>query len=101
MRRAIEFCKWKANWWAERQTARETGVPHLDEGIKSYALEQANIEQQRMVAWAAQWGAIWLRAATVLANHLGEEEGAAELDTLHVEIEDDDDMLAMLDTAHL
>lgn len=92
MRREIEFCRWKASWWAHKKTLRKSGIPHLDEGINSYASEQAEAELQRMVAWSTHWAAIRPHAAKILENCLGDEDDTA-IGTIHIEIEDDDDIL--------
>jgi len=90
MRRAIQFCTWKVNWW-ETQAHRRTTIPsHLDEGISAYATEHADIERHRLISWSNSWWAIRQRANLVLERHLKGQEDMIDVTVLEVEIEGDD-----------
>ncbi|KAF8867585.1 hypothetical protein BD779DRAFT_1413196, partial [Infundibulicybe gibba] len=43
MRCTLTYCWWKACWWATQGEQRCTGNAYLDEGLKAYATQQANI----------------------------------------------------------
>ncbi|KAF8873403.1 hypothetical protein BD779DRAFT_1392011, partial [Infundibulicybe gibba] len=65
MRRALEFCWWKARWWTAQCDRRHTGDSCMDEGLKAYAMQQAEIERRRGLWWEQQWNAIRVRARIV------------------------------------
>lgn len=94
MRRAIQFCAWKGNWW-EKQAHRRTSISsHLAEGIAAYAAENATAERHRLISWSNSWAAIRQRAALVLETHLKDKEDETDLavqPVLEVEIEGEDD----------
>jgi len=52
MRRFVEFLNSKAQWWTERQALRKPKDCALQEGLASYAVEQAQI--QRDICSASQ-----------------------------------------------
>lgn len=90
MRRVLDFCTWKANWWMERVNGREGVSEPLAEGLRAYALEQATRER----AWATSWGAMWspirARAGLVLRDHVVNVMEEV-LVPLLVELEEEDD----------
>lgn len=91
MRRSLQFCGWKANWWKVHAERRLSLPAHLHEGILAYALQHASAEQQRLISWSIQWAAIRERAAVVLGAHLvGREDQIIVLD-LDIELEDDEE----------
>ena len=91
MRRAIQFCAWKVNWW-EKQTHRQTSMPsHLAEGITAYATEHATTERLRLTSWSNSWLTIRQQAKLVLEAHLKGQEDTTVISVLEVEIEGDDD----------
>ncbi|KAF8221285.1 hypothetical protein L208DRAFT_1101868, partial [Tricholoma matsutake] len=68
MRRAIQFCAWKSNWW-EEQAGRQTLIfAHLAEGIAAYVAENATAEHCRLVSWLSHWEAVRQRSRLVLQN---------------------------------
>ncbi|KAG6805596.1 hypothetical protein H0H92_014788 [Tricholoma furcatifolium] len=69
MRRVLEYCRWRADWW-ERQECRRTASPLLQEGLIAYVTEQANIERSRASAWQAQWEDLRARAQETLRDEL-------------------------------
>ncbi|KAJ7169308.1 hypothetical protein C8R43DRAFT_876185 [Mycena crocata] len=70
MRRSIEFCKWKADWWYQRRRPRKEVSPELAEGIRAYALEQEARERAWALKWADQWDAVRTRARAALNDEL-------------------------------
>jgi hypothetical protein len=67
MRRALQFCWWRVQWWVKRGdiAAQQTG--HLSEGVRAYAIERSNTEKRRAIRWASKWSAVRERAREVLA----------------------------------
>ena len=94
MRRSLQFCAWKAEWW-DAQALRRTNVqPHLHEGLVAYAAKTAAAERHRLASWSIAWVAVRERAALILEKHLKDHEddnGGVAMLTLEVEIEPDDD----------
>lgn len=92
MRRSIEFCWWKAKWWVEQgDQHHHQATPHLLEGLKAYASQQANAERQRAVKWERQWHAIRARAQVVVNGQLDSIPDQAPISELIVELEETDD----------
>ena len=107
MRRSIEFCRWSASWWEGQASLRaRTTLPHVAEGIATYAFEQAHDERQREQKWAAKWTLIRQRAALILdkflSDHGDEDDGHEDKGdghkekgdghaTLHITVDDYDD----------
>lgn len=91
MRRALQFCVWKVNWW-ETQAQRRTSIPsHLTEGIAAYATEHADTERRRLTSWSESWLPIRQRSKLVLERYLKGQEDIIDVAVLEVEIEGDDD----------
>ena len=55
MRRVSVFLEWKSNWWLQRQELRKGLSRDLDEGMRAFAMGQADL-QQRL---AAHFREIW------------------------------------------
>jgi len=91
MRRAIQFCAWKVNWWDKQAHLQDSVPPHLAEGIAAYATEQAGTECHRITSWSHSWFAIRQQAKLVLEMHLKDQEDMVDVAVLEVEIEGDDD----------
>jgi hypothetical protein len=87
MRRALEFCSWKVKWWEQQAHRRSTVHPHIQEGLIAYATENAAAERRRLMSWSNAWAAVRQRAAQVLEKHLKNQEDAAGLTMLEVEVE--------------
>ncbi|KAK7025298.1 hypothetical protein VNI00_016080 [Paramarasmius palmivorus] len=66
MRRAIEYCRWKGDWWLKQIGNRQGVAPWIEEGLRSYALEQASTEMRRMVEWTQRLKPIRDRAVGLL-----------------------------------
>lgn len=70
MRRSIEYCKWKANWWRSQVGARPTMAWNdqgLDEGLTAYANEQAAAEDARAALWKCTWSEVRARGVLVVS----------------------------------
>ena len=91
MRRAIQFCNWKVNWWETQAHSRASIPSHLAEGIAAYATEHADTERRRLTSWSSSWWAIRQRAKLVLESYLKGQEDTIDTAVLVVEIEGDDD----------
>ena len=55
MRRVSVFLEWKSNWWLQHQELRKGLSRDLDEGMRAFAMGQADL-QQRL---AAHFQEIW------------------------------------------
>ncbi|KAG6913061.1 hypothetical protein DXG01_009990 [Tephrocybe rancida] len=92
MRRTLEFTSWKARWWIEQVKSRITDSETLNEGLRAYAAEQADVEQRRRVAWEIKWAAVRIRAREALREKL--ETVAAEFAPyamIEVELDSDEE----------
>lgn len=92
MRRVLEFCNWKAQWWRERVApvhpeSRGTIGPELAEGLHAYACEQVHREQQWAATWERKWAPVHARVAVVLRDGLVD---VAEDLLVPIEVELDD-----------
>lgn len=85
MRRIIEFCNWKAAWWDGQADRRSNMSPHLREGIRAYAAEQAATERRLARVWALKWNMVRQRARVAL--EAGASDVADELEEVGPEIE--------------
>jgi hypothetical protein len=66
MRRVLEYCHWKAAWWMEQVPLREGVSGPLAEGLRAYAVEQADMEERVIVSWTAKWAGARELAAPIL-----------------------------------
>ncbi|KAJ7490197.1 hypothetical protein B0H11DRAFT_2229118 [Mycena galericulata] len=82
MRRVLQFCDWKANWWAERRRPRPEVSAELAEGLCAYATEQAARERFWKVAWENKWRGVRARAAVALSKEAGDVT-----EEVHLEVE--------------
>ena len=89
MRRAIEFCVWMASWWDSQKEKRVSLRPHVSEGVRAYALEQADSERRRSMEWSICWDNIRKRGRDVL-EHLKVQDSPMTLSVLEVEINVDE-----------
>jgi hypothetical protein len=88
MRRALDFCWRRSQWWKLRMQGR-TGVSvHVAEGMSAYALEQSEAEERRAMRWATQWSAIRGRAQSILKTQASNND-EDDWPDLVVEIPDD------------
>jgi hypothetical protein len=96
MRRSLQFCDWRAEWWESLQSSRQcTNVSTkvafptaLCEALRAYALEHVLTERRRANRWKGNWEALRKRAAEVLEAKLGKVERAMQLDELSVTLPD-------------
>lgn len=87
MQRALVFCQWKKEWWAERASIRldyscelpdgvygpcgEVLSPELQEGLTAFAAEQGDMEDRMGAAWAIKWAAAHEVAWPIIAAVMG------------------------------
>ena len=71
MRRVLEFCRWKTEWWLEQVPLREGLRPQLAEGLHAYAEEQADMERRICLSWTNKWSRARELAAPILQAALG------------------------------
>lgn len=91
MRRSIAFCEWMARWWRD-QVAKRMGLNEaLAEGIRAYAMEHAEDEQQRAAKWTGMWAAIRARAAITLQNKVGDVTEVAGLEEIEIALGEEGD----------
>ena len=93
MRRTLQFCRWKENWWREQVSLRQLDASEhiLLEGLKAYAERQAALEHSIYVAWETKWSKVRLRAGPILQgipNGYEDEEFEGETETIEIDIED-------------
>lgn len=88
MRRSVQFCLWKAQWWEERLESRVDVRPALREGLRAYAREQMARERAWAEGWTERWRGVRARAAFVLKDHVGDVDTEI-LPPLEVDLEDD------------
>ncbi|KAJ7118695.1 hypothetical protein C8R43DRAFT_1091016 [Mycena crocata] len=70
MRRVLEFCTWKAEWWMDRLDSRPGVDEVLAEGLRAYALEQAHRENEWCARWGEKWIAVRTRAGLAVRDHI-------------------------------
>jgi len=74
MRRTLEFCSWKANWWEAQITQRESSLlpdDPLAGGLKAYAHQQAALEREIAMKWAFKWRGTRNRAIPIVSAVMG------------------------------
>lgn len=76
MRRALEYCWWRARWWVGQGNKRHTFNKSLDEGLRAFTLQQAESERQRAFQWERQWHAVRAHASAIIINHLESRDSA-------------------------
>jgi hypothetical protein len=86
MRRSVEFCRTMAKIWDARKDSRKDlpADSHIYEGIRAYAIEQADTERKRAATWMADWLKLQERAREVLDKSLKEIEEDIALTTIIV-----------------
>lgn len=75
MRRTLEFCSWKANWWETQITQRESSLlpdDPLAGGLKAYAHQQAALEREIATNWAFKWRRTRNRAIPIVSAVMGD-----------------------------
>lgn len=66
MRRVLAYTEWLAKHWEGLACERSNTSPELQEGLQSYALEQASAERAFATALQTQWKAVRMRACNYL-----------------------------------
>ncbi|PPQ77497.1 hypothetical protein CVT26_006143 [Gymnopilus dilepis] len=72
MRRVLEYLGWKASWWRDRTALRQGLTQELEEGVRAFALAQADVQD----ALATEFRRMWDVALQPPSN----ESGVAGLD---------------------
>jgi hypothetical protein len=75
MRRTLEFCSWKANWWETQITQWESCLQPDDPlagGLKAYAHQQAAFEREIARKWAFKWRGTRNRAIPIVSAVMGD-----------------------------
>lgn len=99
MRRVLEFCQWKASWWAEQVPQREALPAPLAEGLKAYAAEQADMEHRISLSWTAKWTVARKLARPIIRAVLGEvpvvpareATDSLDIDIIELALDEEDD----------
>jgi hypothetical protein len=94
MRRCLEYCAWKSNWWQSMANLRQCSSSStrlampaaLTEALNAYALEHSFTERRRLNRWKGTWEALRDRAAKVLEAKLGKTETGLDFEVMHVEL---------------
>lgn len=56
MRRVLEYCDWKADWWKNlAEGVRDVASPALEVGMNAYAAQQSHQEHQIAESFAGKW----------------------------------------------
>ena len=88
MRRVRQSLEWKAAWWEERQLGWEGLDGAGQEGIRAYAVRQANLQR----ALQAQFTRLWDKPLTPLVSQDDSGEIASFiLDPVLEELVEEDD----------
>ena len=99
MCRVLEFCQWKASWWAEQVPRREALPAPLTEGLKAYAAEQADMEHRISLSWTAKWTVARKLARPIIRAVLGEvpvvpareATDSLDIDIIELALDEEDD----------
>ena len=99
MRRVLEYCQWKEDWWIKQAPRCEDVSARLAEGLRAYAEEQADLERRIRLSWTTKWAIAREAARPILlaasdgAPAMAEQEvpGASEHIELLIEEEHDAD----------
>jgi hypothetical protein len=80
----------------QRATVRTGITSNLQEGLRAYAAEMADMENRRIVSWRLTWQSIRERANLVIKKYLnnkgGEEAILIPKMTVEIDIEDGEDL---------
>ena len=88
MRRALVFLEWKSDWWLQRQGVREGLTRELDEGLRAFAVGQADLQRHL----AAHFRGIWKGSLDdENANNSGNDDDEEDDDDNH-DAEDNEDV---------
>lgn len=80
MRRVLEYCSWKADWWMQQaHGGRQVESPVLKEGMKAYAAEQAHQENRMAETFASKWRSVQENARFIIDRVLGITDVTAPL----------------------
>lgn len=95
MRRVLEFCKWRADWWDREACCRPTAPPAVREGLSAYAAEQADIERKLAHMWEEKWRIVRARARIALDQDAADvaDEMNEVGPEIEVELEEEEDDL--------
>ena len=91
MRRTLDFCWWQAQWWKSRAVIADETSSNIADGVRAYALEQSEAEQERAIRWASHWSPVRNRARAALDIMLSNVNEVASMPRLEVEITNGDD----------
>jgi len=97
MRRVLQFCGWKADWWRNQIGLRNTDTTDnlVLDGLKAFAEQQAAQEVRIATDWAAKWRAVRIRAKPIIDgipdNYCEVHDGESDTVAIYIEDEDEDD----------
>lgn len=66
MRRTIEYCRWQSSWWRAQATARSDLSAELQDGVRAYALEHADLEDRFAFDLERRWEVVRRRAKSFM-----------------------------------
>ena len=96
MRRVLVFLEWKSEWWLQRLGLREGLSRDLDEGLKAFAMGQADLQRRLAVHFREIWkGSLHDSAAensTNSTNNADDPEDDGEDDEGDEENDNDNDL---------
>jgi hypothetical protein len=94
MRRSVQFSRTLTSHWKRRKVQSHyagTVPDHILEGIRAYAIEQAETEELRANTWAAAWVDVRAKAKEVLKKALN-EDSEEDVDSSEIVIPDIDSL---------
>lgn len=98
MQRTLRFLEWRAAWWDERRSrGNPRKVPHLEEGVKAYAMKQAIIQRGLYSKFLKTWSAPLDRDEDNISEERGNDRAARE--ELGLDGRDDDEEEDAIDEA--
>jgi hypothetical protein len=75
MRRVIQFCNWRSEWWKERSHISPSTDQLVVEGSIAYAQENETREHRMAAKLQALWSAVRARARNVLVDDSDQQPG--------------------------
>lgn len=98
MRRVIEFCDWKAEWWMKQaRDGRQVESEALADGLQAYASQQARQELRIAERFATKWLVVRGNARSIINKVLGVAHAPpvslvdAGTDPIVIDVLDDED----------
>lgn len=94
MRRVLDFCLWKEDWWQQQRKKRDVeDNVLLRAGLDAYVYKQAALERKIHSTWMAKWSEVRRIARPIVEGNTPEEFDEDSFDgdvvTLEVDLYDE------------